>query len=57
MWQEMDNRVYWTVDYVTGDGQSSLLKVSCSWLMWQEMDNRVYWTVDYVEYNEQTGDG
>ena len=63
MWQEMDNRVCWTVDYVTGDGLSSLLN---SWIrdrrwiiefieqltMRQEVDSRVYWTVDNV-----TGDG
>ena len=59
MWQEMDSRIYWTVAYVTGYGQSSLLN---SWLydmrwivefieqltMW---DSRVYWTVDYVAWD------
>ena len=60
MWQELDKRVHWTVDYVIGNGYSSLMNSSLGGIvefieqltMWQEMDNLVYWTVDYV-----TGDG
>ena len=37
----MDNRVYWTVDYVTGDGQ---------WVYWIRVyEQLIRWIIEFIE--------